>query len=73
MVENMGIGDRIIRASGAIILGLLHEFGYIEELAETVLGPVALILLLNSLFGFCPVYWYFRRSSQGERAVSSHS
>jgi len=71
MEENIGIGDRIIRASVAIMIGFLHEFGYVGDLAETVLGPVALILILNSFFGFCPVYWFFRYSTQEEGTVSS--
>lgn len=57
MARNVGGIDRVIRAVVAVGIfawvGLDNEMGYAEMM---ILSAVALVLLLTSIFSFCPVY-----------------
>lgn len=56
---NVGIFDKIIRISLALVIAVLLFKGIIpESLALIVLVP-AVISLLTGLFGFCPLYTAF--------------
>lgn len=56
MKKNMGTIDRVIRISLAIVVIVLYLNGSITGVAAIVLGIVALVFILTSLIGFCPLY-----------------
>jgi hypothetical protein len=60
MKKNMGSVDKIIRILIALAIGVLY---YTEAISGTttmiVLGVFAVVFLLTSLIGFCPLYPLF--------------
>lgn len=52
----MGTIDRIIRAVLAAVVAVLYFTGQLTGIAAIVLGILAVIFLLTSLIGFCPLY-----------------
>lgn len=56
MVKNMGNADRIIRVIIAAVLGYLYYNGTIGGTLGIVLLVVAVVFVLTSLMGFCPLY-----------------
>ncbi len=63
MKKNMGLADRTIRILIAILLGILIFAGQIVGVTATILGIVAIVLLLTSVIGFCPFYVLLKRST----------
>ncbi len=64
MKKNMGTTDRIVRLIIVVLIALLYFSGQITGLAATILGIVAVVFLLTSLFGFCPAYVPFKMSTR---------
>lgn len=56
MKRNVGRTDIIIRIILAILIGVLAFTHVITGTLAIVLGIVAIVLLLTSLFGFCGLY-----------------
>lgn len=56
MKKNMGTIDRIIRVILAIVVGVLYYTGQITGTAAIILGILALVFVITSAFGFCPLY-----------------
>jgi hypothetical protein len=63
MKKNMGVVDRTIRVLLAIIIAIFYWTGNISGVAAIILGILALIFLLTSLIGFCPLYVPFKIST----------
>jgi len=64
MTKNMGTIDRTIRTLIAITIGVLYFTGQISGLAAIILGVLAVVFLLTSLVGSCPLYLPFGLSTQ---------
>jgi hypothetical protein len=56
MKQNMGTIDRVIRVLLAIVVLVLYLTGNISGTAAIILGIIAVIFVLTSLVGFCPLY-----------------
>jgi Na+(H+)/acetate symporter ActP len=56
MKNNMAGLDRIIRAIFALVVAVLYYFGQISGTAAIILGIIALIFIVTSIVGFCPLY-----------------
>jgi hypothetical protein len=56
MKKNMGTVDRIIRVLLAILVAVLYLTGQITGIAAIILGVVALVFVVTSAVGFCPLY-----------------
>jgi len=56
MLKNMGTADRLLRTLVALTVGVLYFTNQISGTAAIILGALALIFLVTSLFGFCPLY-----------------
>jgi zinc transporter ZupT len=57
MKKNIGILDKIIRVSIALLIIVLLYFKlFVGELMANILSFVAGILLITSLIDFCPIY-----------------
>jgi len=63
MKKNMGTADRIIRTVAAIVIGVLLLTGTLSGTLATVLGILAIVFLLTSAVGWCPLYVPFKIST----------
>ncbi|HEV8286947.1 MAG TPA: DUF2892 domain-containing protein [Chitinophagaceae bacterium] len=56
MKTNVGIYDQGIRTLLAIAIAALYYFKVVEGTVAQILLVIAGLLVLTSLFGFCPLY-----------------
>jgi len=66
MAKNMGSVDRIIRAVLAVAVAVLYFTGIISGTVAIILGILAIVFLLTSSVGFCPLYAAFKLSTAGK-------
>ncbi|TGN20299.1 YgaP family membrane protein [Leptospira idonii] len=59
MYTNMGIYDRIIRGTVAVVIGGLYFTGLIEGSVAIIVALVGLLLVSTAAIGFCPFYLPF--------------
>jgi len=64
MKKNMGILDRIIRVSLVVLIAVLYFTNVISGTWAIILGVVAVVFLLTSLIGVCPLYMPFGISTR---------
>jgi hypothetical protein len=64
MKKNMGTADRLIRFLLAVVVGILYFTHQITGTAAIILGILAIVFLLTSLVGFCPLYVPLRLSTR---------
>jgi len=67
MKKNMGWVDRIIRTVLALVVIVLYLTNQITGTAAIVLGIIAVVFLLTSLFGVCPLYIPFKISTMKKK------
>ncbi len=67
MKKNMGTIDRVIRILLAIVVGILYLTGNISGVAAIILGILAVVFILTSAIGFCPLYVPFHISTIGKK------
>lgn len=63
MKKNMGLADRVVRLVLAAVVGVLYYTGQITGTAAIILGIIALIFIVTSAIGFCPLYVPFKFST----------
>jgi hypothetical protein len=56
MKKNMGAADRTIRILIAIAIAVAYFTGMIGGALAIVLGIIAMVFVLTSLVGMCPIY-----------------
>lgn len=56
MKKNMGSVDRIIRLLIAAVFGLMYFTNFATGVTGTILLVLAVVFLLTSAVGFCPLY-----------------
>lgn len=66
MKKNMGTIDKLIRLALAIIVAVLYFTGQISGTVAIILGLFAVIFILTSLIGTCPLYLPFGLSTKKE-------
>jgi hypothetical protein len=66
MTNNMAKVDRVIRFLFAAVVAVLYFTGTISGTLAVVLGILAVVFLLTSLVGFCPLYSIFKFSTKKE-------
>jgi Na+(H+)/acetate symporter ActP len=64
MKQNMGTVDRIVRVVLALVVAVLYLTGQLSGLAAILLGVLAVIFLVTSAIGFCPLYVPFKLSTR---------
>lgn len=64
MKKNMGTTDKFIRVIAALVIAILYFTNAISGTVAIILGLFALIFLLTSLVGFCPLYAPFKFSTK---------
>ncbi|MBC7187951.1 MAG: DUF2892 domain-containing protein [Calditrichaeota bacterium] len=60
MKKNMGSVDRTVRILVALVIALLYILNVISGTLAIILGIVAVVFLLTSFVGFCPLYVPFK-------------
>jgi uncharacterized MAPEG superfamily protein len=63
MLRNMGSLDRVIRVLFAAVVLVLYLTGVISGTVAVILGVLAIVFVLTSLVGFCPLYVPFKVST----------
>jgi hypothetical protein len=56
---NMGLADRSVRATLALVFIVLYLLGITQGTLGLVLVGLAVVFLLTSLVSFCPLYTLF--------------
>ena len=69
MTQNMGSLDRILRTLAALGVGGLYMAGTISGTTAAILGVLAVVFLLTSFVGTCPLYLPFGLSTRKKTAV----
>ena len=64
MKTNMGSVDRIIRIILAVVIAVLYFTKQITGTGAIILGVLAIIFVLTSLIGVCPLYMPFKISTK---------
>jgi hypothetical protein len=64
MKKNMGTVDRVIRILLAVVVAILYLTNQISGTLAIILGLFAVIFVLTSLIGFCPLYVPFKLSTK---------
>jgi hypothetical protein len=67
MKKNMGTIDRTIRFLLALTVVTLYFTGAISGVAAAILGVFALIFVITSFIGFCPLYAPFKLSTRKQK------
>ena len=62
--KNMGTLDRIIRLVLAAVVAVLYLTGNLSGLVAIILGILAVIFVVTSFVGFCPLYVPFGLSTR---------
>lgn len=60
----MGSTDRIIRVVLAVAVAVLYFTGLISGTVAIILGILAIVFLLTSVVGFCPLYLPLKLSTK---------
>ena len=66
MSKNMGTIDRGIRLTLAVVVVILYLTGVISGVWAIILGALAVIFVVTSLIGFCPLYAPLKLSTRGK-------
>lgn len=66
MKQNMGTLDKGIRVAVAVIIAILYFTHVISGTLAIILLVFAVIFLITSLFGFCPLYLPFGISTKND-------
>lgn len=73
MTQNMGVADRAIRTALAVVAAGLYITGRIGGTIGLVLLVLAVVFLLTSLFGRCPLYLPFGLSTRARSGSGTGS
>lgn len=64
MKKNMGTFDKALRIVVAIVIGILYYTGAISGTIAIILCVLAVVFLLTSVVGVCPLYLPFNISTK---------
>lgn len=56
MKKNMGSIDKTVRIIIALLIGVLYYTNVISGTLAIILGVLAIVFVLTSFIGFCPLY-----------------
>lgn len=62
--QNMGTIDRIVRLLLAAAVAILYYTGNLSGLVAIILGILAVVFVITSFIGFCPLYLPFGLSTR---------
>jgi hypothetical protein len=59
MKKNMGAADKIIRVILAALVAILYLTGILKGTLGVIFLVIAVVFVVTSLIGFCPLYTLF--------------
>ena len=68
MKQNLGILDRIVRVGLVALVAVLYFTHQLSPVAAIILGVLAVVFLLTSVVGVCPLYLPFGLSTKRRAA-----
>jgi len=68
MKQNMGTTDKIVRIGLAALIAILYFMDKISGTTAIILGVLAIVFVLTSFIGFCPLYAPFGFSTRKKTA-----
>ena len=68
MKANMGSADKVVRISAAVLVAVLYFTNVISGTLAMVLMAFAVIFILTSVVGLCPLYLPFGISTRKKEA-----
>jgi len=68
MTQNMGTTDKIVRIGLAALIAILYFTDKISGTTAIILGVLAIVFVLTSFIGFCPLYAPFGFSTKKRTA-----
>ena len=68
MKQNMGTTDKIVRIGLAGLIAILYFMDKISGTTAIILGVLAIVFVLTSFIGFCPLYAPFGFSTKKKTA-----
>ena len=71
MKINMGPADRIIRLVLAAVIAVLYLTKQISGTLAVILGILAVVFIVTSLVGFCPLYCPLRLSTTKKKKTAA--
>lgn len=72
MKKNMGFADRAIRLVVVIVLAALFFTKVLTGVWAIVALAVAIVMLITSLVGFCPLYLPFGLNTLRKKVITGH-
>jgi hypothetical protein len=69
MKRNMSSLDRIIRVALVALVAVLYFTHVLSPVAAVILGILAVVVLLTSIVGMCPIYMALGISTRKKTAV----
>jgi hypothetical protein len=70
MKQNIGSIDRVLRIVVALVIAILYFTEQITGTAAIILGVLAVIFLLTSFAGFCPLYVPLKLSTKKDNKAA---
>ena len=67
MKKNMGTLDRALRVVVALVIGFLTWNGTLSGTLGLILSILALVFVLTSFIGFCPLYLPIKMDTTGKK------
>ena len=65
--QNMGTVDKAVRLGVALLVVILIATGVLSGALAWILGIFAVVFVVTSFIGFCPLYLPFGLSTLGEK------
>jgi Na+(H+)/acetate symporter ActP len=71
MKQNMGSLDRVLRICVALVIAVLYFTDQMSGTAAIVLGLLAVIFVVTSFIGFCPLYVPLKFSTRKSKKTAA--
>lgn len=68
MKKNMGKADKMLRMIVALVIGMLYVNKTISGFLGDILVLLAIVFVITSLIGFCPLYLPFGLNTNDNRS-----
>jgi Na+(H+)/acetate symporter ActP len=71
MKQNMGPLDRVLRISIALVIAVLYFTDHMNGTAAIILGLLAVIFVVTSFIGVCPLYIPLKLSTKKDQKTEA--
>jgi hypothetical protein len=71
MKQNIGTADRVLRFIAALIIAILYLSDIITGTLALILGFFAVVFIVTSFIGVCPLYILLKLSTRKNQSISA--